>query len=800
MLVYPGSAFEKLGYYAVKESVSTYLRSEMGFEELEAMKPVSGIKTIQAELKRLNEMMRLQQEESHIPFAHPWDVRDAAKKSRVKRAILDPESLHKTGLFCSTCRILKKFIMSKSANCPALAELAQYLVPLKELEDEISRVISEHGAVKDNASSELRQIRKSIASRKNDLRSTMDRIIRSMNKDGYLAEFEATIRNGRMVLPVRAEHKRKISGFVQDVSATGQTVYLEPAEALHINNDIRELEQQERREVERILMELTAKVGDQYSFLISNAANIGQFDLLIAKSSFCTRLNAIVPALKEQSVIHLRNARNPVLILKQRKLPKDERETIIPLNLTLEQEEKGIIISGPNAGGKSVSLKTVALLQMMVQSGLAITADEDTILPVFGSLFLDMGDDQSIDNDLSTFSSRLTWMRETLAKADENSLILIDEAGTGTDPEEGVALYQAFLEELYEKNCTMIVTTHHGNLKVFGHNHPAFANASMAFDQTRLTPTYQFVKGVPGSSYAFEISKRLGLDDKLLERARNLIGSSKNRLESLILDMEGQKQDASRLKSEVFQEKVKLEKLMNSYEQRLKTLTTERDKLREKALNEAKTIMDSANARIEEAIRKIVESKGDKKKIREIRSEIEQAKEQTEQDLKETATKRKSKNLSKKTDPPVVGDTVALDDARSAGELLEINGKQAVVLVNGLRIKTNYNRLVKTNKEPQKKEPTFKMEHFTEADSTPRIKPNLDLRGLRGEEAVNELTYYIDRAVQTRLSKVEIIHGKGDGVLKKRVHEILSGRKDVRSFELAPWEQGGPGCTIAELQ
>ncbi|MCH8558541.1 MAG: endonuclease MutS2 [Balneolia bacterium] len=798
MLIYPQSAPDKLGYTVIKEATADYIRSEMGSEELHALQPVSQEKFIRTELELMREMMDMKQFEGSIPFDHPYDIREAARRSRVKRAILDPETIFHTGRFCATCRNLKNFLKNKAETHPVLARFSTRLIPLKELEKAITDVISDTGNVKDNATPALRQIRKSLASRKNDLRSTLDRIIRQMNKDGLLAEFEATIRNGRMVIPVRAEHKRKISGFVQDVSATGQTVYLEPAETLHINNDIRELEQKERQEIERILMELTALIGTDHEMILSNSDAIGKFDLLMAKASLCMRLDCSIPEISESGPLQLVDARNPVLYLKQMKLKKESREPVVPLNMKLIPEEKGVIITGPNAGGKSVSLKTAALMSLMMQSGYAIPADASSVLPVYSGLFLDMGDEQSIDNDLSTFSSRLTWMLDTCNKADAGSLILVDEAGTGTDPEEGVSLFQAFLELMYEKGATIIATTHHGNLKVFAHNHPGFVNASMEFDSTRLTPTYHFQKGLPGSSYAFEISQRLGLPSGLLSRARELVGDSKNRLESLILDMEAKAQEAGDIRRGAEKEKVKTEKLMREYEQRLKTLTSERDKLREKALTDAQDIMKSANARIEEAIRRIYEAGDDKEKIKEIRAGVDAHRKDVDRELRKTSERRKNKG-KKSIEPPKPGDTVRFLDSRSTGELMELNGNQAVVEVNGLRLKTKYKNLEKaTPEKSKKKEITLT---GTAVSATPRmVSPSLDIRGYRGDDAVKEVMHYLDQVSATSLKKVEIIHGKGDGILKKLVHEELGKRKDVKGFEFAPWEQGGPGCTIAEMK
>jgi len=799
MQIYPANTTFKLGFDAVKSAVRSYCRSEMGHEEADAINPYSQPKIIAFELERTGEMMRLLQSSDAIPFEHPHDIREAAKRSAIARSVLDAASMYKIKQFCTTCRLLKNFLRAREDSFPNLGKLSHEFYPQKELETEIERVISEHGNVKDTASDTLRQIRKSLNSRRNELRSSIDKIMRRAAKDGFLAETEPTIRNGRLVLSVKAEYKRRFNGFIQDVSATGQTVYMEPTESLHINNDIRELEQQEYRETERLLMQLTGTIGGHKQMLLDNASALGRADALMAKAKFCLDIDASIPEINEKGFIKLVNTRNPVLILKNKQQPADKRETIVPLNLTLNPLEKGLIITGPNAGGKSVMLKTTGLCQILMQSGFGIPADEDSTLPVYEGLFLDMGDEQSIDDDLSTFSSRLQWIRETLVKATEKSLVLVDEAGTGTDPEEGVALYQAFLETMASMGCRTLATTHHGNLKVFAHNHDGFVNASMEFDQANISPTYVFRKGVPGSSYAFEIGHRIGVPQPLLKRARELTGSSKARLESLILDMESKTQQAETLRMELAQEKAKTGKLYREYEQRLASIKTERDKLREKALDEAQKIMLDANAKIEEAVQKVYESKGDKDAIKEIRKETEAYKKSVTKKHVQAESRRKNKQRTVKN-PPETGDTVKLIDSDTTGELLEVKGGKAEVLVNGLRIKTNYSNLIKTTPKKEKKMGYTLISTPDNKDSLPKAGHRLDIRGFRGEDAIKELTWFIDRAVSSRLNTLEVIHGKGDGILRKLVHEALKKRKEVKSFDVAPWEQGGPSCTLIEIK
>jgi DNA mismatch repair protein MutS2 len=375
---------------------------------------------------------------------------------------------------------------------------------------------------------------------------------------------------------------------------------------------------------------------------------------------------------------------------------------------------------------------------------------------------------------------------------------LIDEAGTGTDPEEGVALYQALLEVLLNRGALTVVTTHHGNLKVFAHNHPQVVNASMEFDQKTLSPTYRFRKGLPGSSYAFEIAQRMGVPDEIIDRSRELIGDTRNKLERLIAELERMGQEAESMRNDMERRLREAQKLINDYEQKSETLNRQRDQIREKALMEAKEIMQSANQRVEEAVRLIREQKVGKEQIKDIRKELTQQQKVVDRQLEQVREEKKPKVLSA---PPVVGDTVKLSDGSSTGELIEISGNRAVVMVNGLTLKTSYKNLVKVQ-ATVKKEPRIHVTIINSADDDGvirRASPTLDIRGKRGDEAIAELTRHLDRAIASGLTQVEVIHGKGDGILRKLVHNYLNDRKEIREFSMAPWEQGGPGCTLVFL-
>jgi len=797
MFLYPNTLFEKIGFEAVRSATLDRIKTTTGTERINNLYPQNNPETVRHSLNLVQEMSILINVDDPLPLSVLSDVRNALKKSRIERNIIDTDSILNIGKLCTSSRLVYSYFKQRTEHYINLWEIAQNLETNKYLEKLIDNTLTEQGNIKDTASSELRNIRSRLIQRKNDVRSVLNKIARKAAKDKMATEEGLTIRNGRMVIPIKAEHKRHLSGFIHDVSASGQTVYIEPSEALNLNNDIRQLEIEEQHEIEHILRQVTSNIGQFSKSLEQNFELLGDIDAIHAKAGLSIYLNAEVPALSKTDKINLHNTYNPLLLLKALHNKKLSRKDVVPLNLELTADECALIITGPNAGGKSVAMKTLGLCVLMLQSGYAIPADPDSELPVFNGLFVDLGDDQSIENDLSTFSSRLTWMRDTLEKFQPGSLVLIDEAASGTDPEEGSALYQTFIEHLIEKKGRIIVTTHHGSLKVFAHQHPSVINGSMEFDQQHLSPTYRFNKGLPGSSYAFEIAARLGLDKALLDDARKHLGESKNTLESLILEMEQKMQEADRLREDSLSLRKEAETKRRQYEEKRQKIIKEQNKIREKALNEARDIILNANKQIEEAVEDIKKQQADKQTIKKARKSIQNYRGSIDEKIEALEEEREPKDSS---EPPQPGDIIRLKDGKSTGELVEVRGKNAVVLVNGMKIRTKFKNLVKVEKPQKKKpEPKTKISTYDSGDTVRPTSTRLDLRGYRGEAALKEVTQFIDKALVANLNKIEIIHGKGEGILKNLIHDYLSQRPEIKHFELAPWDQGGPGCTIVEL-
>ena len=800
MLIYPERLIDKIGFNSIRKTAMNAARSAMGREQLERLTPSSDRFIVEQQLAQTGEMMAVLNNESGFPLDNLHDVRSHLDASRAEGSMLPPEALLEVLELSVTARRVKSFIKDRSDHYPALNEVSVGIIPLKELEQEIQRVITSQGELRSDASRELQSIRGRLSRKRADLRTTINRVMGRAAKDGMASDEGPTIRSGRMVIPIQAEYKRKIQGFIHDVSSTGQTVYLEPVEALNINNEIRQLESEEKREIERILRQVTAHVRGHREAIRQNLTTLGKLDVIAAKAGTGIKLNGFIPVLSRGSHIYLAEAYNPILLLKNLGLRKEDREPVVPLHLELTEEERCLVITGPNAGGKSVAMKTLGLCVMMVQSGFPIPARDSSELPVYSGLFVDMGDDQSIENDLSTFSSRLEWMKTTLDKADEHSLVLIDEAAAGTDPEEGGALFQALAELLIERKAKTLITTHHGSLKVFAHDHPHAVNGSMEFDQATLSPTYRFKKGVPGSSYAFEIAGRMKVGRPLLSRARTLLGEAKGKMETLITGLEAKTQEAEELKQKYDQLKAETEKERHRYEEKRSAIEKEKETIREKALLEAKDIMQSANRRIEKAVEQIVQQgQKDKATIQQMRKDVEQHKQEVDSALNQLERERRKRKEARDV-PPEVGDTVRLKDANTTGELAEVAGNTAVVVTDGLRLKTKVSNLVRVESGSKRKRRENRIKvNLVGGDTRTTAKPRLHIRGMRGPDAIKEVMHYLDNALASGLNQVEIIHGKGEGILKKLVHEHLDQRPDIRGYELAPPGQGGAGVTIVKL-
>ncbi|MEP0548348.1 MAG: endonuclease MutS2 [Rhodothermales bacterium] len=813
MQLFPADAEHKLGFDAIRRRLEGHALSPLGRERLEAIRPSADRAHVERLLTRTAELQQALRADDPIPLAPLPDVRDALRRAGPKGASVEAEDLADVGAVLGTSRRAHGYFKSRRERYPEVAGLATQIEVQKELEEHIGRTVDERGQVRDDASPELRRISRTLAERQSRLRSTLLAALRDATSQGYATEEQPTIRNGRAVIPVRAEAKRKVQGFVHDVSGSGQTVYIEPAAVLDLNNEVRELELERGREIRRILQEVTGHVRSRLPAIRAALDVLGRIDALQARARLANELDALVPELNDEGRIGIVRGRNPVLALHFRRTADADEgaseapRSVVPLDLELSDAQRTLVITGPNAGGKSVAMKTVGVLALMVACGLPVPAAPGTSFGLFERLFVDIGDQQSIEQDLSTFTSHLGNLRRMLADADDRTLVLIDEAGTGTDPAEGGALAQSVLETLTARGARTVATTHHGTLKAFAHNTDGVENGSMQFDQATLSPTYRFQEGIPGSSYAFEIAGRVGLDGAVLDRARALVGEGKTALEDLIATFEAQSQALEAELEQARDEAQRAKRARKEYEDRAGSLKSRKSEIVEQALEEAERIVGEANARVERTIREIKEAQAATDETRAAREQLEGFKQQVER-KKQRKVRRtpKPKPDAVKVDggPIRVGDQVRLDDGQTTGEVLEIDEKEAVVALGQMKVRAKLKRLTKVGgKRKQRVEVRApRGERAGGHTSMPALdaQRRVDVRGQRVEEAIPVVMRLVDGATMAGLQMVEVLHGTGTGALRAAIREYLDTRTEVSRFGDAPWEEGGPGVTVVSLR
>ena len=783
------AAAEKLEFAKVKQRVLRYAVSDAGRDLLENAPVLSDTDDVRDALAQVTAMKRLLEVEDALPLEGIHDVRNAIQKSGVEGSVLTSRELAHVGSTLHAARMLRTTLQKRRDAHPGVWRLAEDLPTDKVLEYNIGQAIDETGAVRASASRELQSIRRSIADRYEDLRKRLETVLRGVSELGFSQDDIITTREGRMVIPVKVEHKKRVPGFIHSASASGATVFIEPTETLELNNDIRSLQFQEQREVERILRDLTIAVGEQRPALLRMVDLLASLDALQARAKYSIEILGVEPQILEQGGIHLRDARHPLL------LAHHGRQGAVPQDLDIGDSFTTLVISGPNAGGKSVTLKCVGVLALMTQSGLHIPAQEDARMRVFRSIFVDIGDEQSIESDLSTFSSHLANLKTIVNKADKHSLVLIDEIGTGTDPAEGGAIAAAVLERLTARRAITIATTHHGALKAFAHETEGVENGAMEFNPENLSPTYRFRSGVPGSSYALEMADRLGFPGDLMERARALLGGQHMRLDSLLQELEASAQEHRATTEELREIKARAEQLASEYAERLQTLTRETREIKRKAADEARSIVERANAVIEQSVREIREHNAGKDVVRAAREEVSKLRAVVQETERETEPEVSEDQLPAGT--LVQGSTVTLQDKTETGEIaaLSPDGKTATVVFGSVKMRVPVSELRAGRKRPSSRpasRPLIPDRH----DEVPR---ELDLRGMTGDEALPLIDKFIDDAILAGLHRIDIIHGKGTGALRRKVTDFLSTHPRVRSFRLGEWNEGGVGATVVEL-
>ena len=775
------SVLEKLEFPKILQYISVYSVTEKGKKIVQALTPSFSSPEFITEGNLVSEAKEILIKDIHPPLIYLTDLETSLSKSKIEGAVLESKKILEILSLIISSRNFVHYLKSNSEVAPGLLKLTDDLFVDKVLEHHIQKVINENGEIKENASPKLAEIRRDIREKHEELIRLVNRITKALKEKELVREDYITLRDGRVVVPVKAEHKRHIRGFIHSESATGQTVYIEPEETLEMNNDIVSLSFEERREIERILRELTAKIGSVAEELKSTHDTIGYLDSVFAKAKYSIEIIGSFPQVDKSKPIVIQDARHPILI---KKLGRDKT---VPLNL----ENKGwnvIVITGPNAGGKTVVLKTIGLLSLMLQSGIHIPASPDSNFHKFNNILVDIGDEQSIEDDLSTFSSHLSNIKTILLSADSDSLVLLDEVGTGTDPSEGSALAVAVLLMLHKRNALVFASTHHGSLKLIAHDQDGFENAAMEFDSQNLKPTYMFKQGIPGSSYAFEIARRIGLENSFLDLAKEHLDKDKHKLEKFLVDIEAKSHLVEEKLKNVEIENLRLSGLSNLYKQNLEKLEKDKKQILAKAKEEAEEYIRNINKKFEKIVKELKESKAEKEIIKSSQEIIKEIKERNKSILPET-TEDINTDFN-------VGDFVSVKGTNTTGKILEMfhDSKKATLLVGTVKMQVPLQNLIHSAKKiEEKKEREYSFINF-------QVEMRLDIRGERPEEAEFEVNKFVDNAYAAGLERIEILHGKGTGALKKTVKEILLHHNRVKTFYFAPIEIGGDGITIAELK
>ncbi|NUO81859.1 endonuclease MutS2 [candidate division KSB1 bacterium] len=794
------SAIAALEFHKVLQHVAAFAFSTSGAEAIVSLRPLRHLATIQTLLDETSEMRGLLDAGEAVPLSTLPDLRNALKHLQISGRALAVRELIDLATFLAIARRTRSFIAARRERCPRLHEVVQSLTNLQAEEHAVESALSfVDGSVKDSASPTLSRIRKELGHATAEAREKLQSIAKKLASRDMLQESMVTLREGRLVLMLKDEFRHRVEGLIHDESASGKTVFIEPMESVVLNNRIRQLQSAEREEIERILLMLSDRFRQVLPAVSENHARMIQLDVIHAKAQASRVLHANAPQLQTEARLQLLSARHPLLLL------RNEGNTaagkVIPLELELGEQNGQqvftLIISGPNAGGKTVALKTVGLLAMMALAGLHIPADPDSEIPLFGNFFVDIGDRQSIEDDLSTFTSHMSRLIEILHHAQTSDLVLIDEIGVGTDPEAGAALAVAILRELNARGCLSLVTTHHGALKSFAQNEPGVRNGSMDFDQNSLKPTYHFRAGLPGASYAFEIAARLGLEEKLIAAAREMVGSDKSKIESLLADLQTQLSEQQLRASATQQEELKLREARQRYEEKWAQLKTHEQKFKKEAVAAAEQLLQNANAVLEKAIREVREQNASREVIRTAKENLQSLREQVQAEHQKIIAPVEEE-IESTTQPDLQpGMQVKWLKQNALATVLEAPDASNKVLIGigNMRARVASEELRATAQPVVRSAVALPRASAAGTHRTSEI----DLRGLRVDEALAEVDKFLDDALLASWPEVRIIHGKGTGALRKSVMDYLKTHSAVRSFRTAAMGEGDYGVTIVEL-
>ena len=841
-MIYPSNFENKIQFSEIRSLLKGYCLCQLGKDKVDEMAFSGDVAVINTMLRQTREFRRLQEESDDFPLQFFFDMRESVKRIRLEGTHLEENEIFDLRRSLETIAAIVRFLDRGSDegvyDYPTLHELTEGVLTFPEILRRIDQILDKYGKVKDSASPALADIRMQLHKAEGSVSRTLYSILRAAQSEGLVdKDVTPTVRDGRLVVPIAPGLKRKIKGIVHDESSTGKTVFVEPTEVVEANNRIRELEAEERREVVRILVDFTKLVRPYVNEIIYAYLLLAEIDFIRARAEFAALVGGIEPEVQAAPVIDWISSRHPLLWLALKKQDKP----VVPLDITLTRDRHILIISGPNAGGKSVCLKTVGLLQYMLQCGLSVPMSERSTVGVFKNLMIDIGDEQSIENDLSTYSSHLLNMKNMMRQANDGTLLLIDEFGTGTEPQIGGAMAEAVLNQFVKKQAWGVITTHYQNLKHYADSHDGIANGAMLYDRHEMRPLFQLAIGQPGSSFAIEIARKTGIPEEVIKEASEMVGSDYIQSDKYLQDIVRDKSYWENKRQNVHQREKELERTVARYEKEIADLEQSRKDILRKAKEQAEELLKESNKKIENAIREIRESQAEKEDTKRIREELNEFKagvseidakanddliakkirqiqerkerhkkhkdEKAERERQAAAKLREAASKAAKKDGRnlEVGDSVKIKGLSTVGKIESMDGKNATVIFGGMRTKMPASRLEYVDMAEAKKEdvaPVFNVSRETRETIDNRklnFHQDLDVRGMRGDEALNAVMYFIDDACLVGMSRVRILHGKGNGILRQLIRQYLATVPSVTSFRDEHVQFGGAGITVVDI-
>ena len=826
-MIYPENFESKIGFDRIRSQIKALCVTQGAVEKLESAEFSSDYRTVRERLEQTFEMRTALMMESGFPDGSFVDTEPFLKKAGIEGAFLETGEIAALRKALSMVYALVAFFRNKDEQYPRLKALCRDVNGFPEIINHIDTILDKFGKIRDSASPELFSIRRTIRDRESQISRRIQQIMGQAQAAGLVdGDASISIREGRAVIPVAAANKKKIKGFVHDESATGKTVYIEPIEVVEINNELKELEYEQRREIVRILTRFTDTIRPDLPAIRESGDFLTTMDFIRAKARFALGNDCTLPIVEEGSSVSLRSARHTLLAQTLRR----EGKPIVPLDLTLTPEKHILVISGPNAGGKSVCLKTVGLLQYMLQKGFLVSASENSEMGLFEDIFIDIGDEQSIDNDLSTYSSHLLNMKNILRHAGSRSLILIDEFGTGTEPIIGGAIAESVLEKLEEKHCFGVITTHYSNLKYYASNAAGILNGAMTFDVQNIRPLFRLETGKPGSSFAIEIARKIGLPEEIIRSASEKAGSDHVNIERQLREIARDRRYWEQKRDKIHQTEKRVDELAERYRTELEAIRAERNRLLKEARTEARQITDEANRQIENTIREIRESQADKQRTLIVRRKMDEFKQTLAEDSADNAAidrkieqlrareqrraeRKKKKSESATAASPAVaekprvaepGAKVRIKGQDAVGEVINLDGKRATVGFGQILTTIAIDRLeIISNAEYKKvtrnERPAAAPTNYDPGQRRLQFSQQIDVRGMRVTEALEATQDFIDEAVMFGFSELRILHGKGTGALKEEIRQYLRATGLVASAKDEHEERGGAGITVVRL-